>query len=188
MKGFYITVKNGLLDPKHVKAMGGDRNVGTIWLFMWLLDKMTIINDEIGEGKVLGGKPIKYEEVKEDLGMSRRTYIRWIEMLRDGGYIKTDRTPYGLKITVFKAFKVFNQRSASKGTSNVRPKAHQNNVGGTSNIRQDSRQDRKTASSKKKPYYGKLEMRKVKGKWFVIPVDNSSWLEFNDHKSKIIWR
>lgn len=133
MKGFYITVKNGLLEPKHIKAMGGDRNIGTIWLFLWLLDKMTIINEEIGEGKVLGGKPIRYEEIKRDLGISRRTYARWLQMLIDGGYIKTLRTPYGLCITVYKAFKVFGQRSATKGTSNMPHKAHLYALGGTSN-------------------------------------------------------
>ena len=110
MSGFYITIKNGLLEPKHVKAMGGDRNVGTIWLFLWLLDKMTIIDYDKGEGKVLGGKPIKYEEVEKALGMSRSTYKRWIKMLIDGGYIQTTRTPYGLSITVYRAYKKFGKR------------------------------------------------------------------------------
>lgn len=114
---FYITVKNGLLDPKHIKAMGGDRNIGTIWLFLWFLDKMTIIDHEKGEGKVLGGKPIKFEEVQTDLLISRATYKRWIEMLRNGGYIDTNRTPYGLQVTVYKAFKVFGQKTERRRTS-----------------------------------------------------------------------
>lgn len=127
MKGFFITIKNGLLDPKHIKAMGGDKGIGTVWLFLWLLDKMTIIDHEIGEGKVLGGKPISYEEIEKDLGISRRTYARWINILRDGKYITTKRTPYGIIFIVHKAFKVFNQktgekqRSATKGTSAVVP-------------------------------------------------------------------
>ena len=114
MNGFYITVKNGLLEPKHFKAMGGDRNIGTVWLFLWLLDKMTIIDHEKGEGKVLGGKPIKFEEIQADLGISLATYKRWLNMLRENGYIETTRTPYGLTITVFKAFKVFGQKSDRK--------------------------------------------------------------------------
>lgn len=131
MKGFFITIKNGLLDPKHIKAMQGDKGVGTVWLFLWLLDKMTIIDHEIGEGKVLGGKPISYEEIEKDLGISRRTYARWINILREGKYITTKRTPYGIIFIVHKAFKVFNQkaedkkRSATKGISpDVTDKAH----------------------------------------------------------------
>jgi hypothetical protein len=71
MKGFYIEITNNLLEPKHRKAMGE-----SVWLFMWLLDKITSISDE-QIGKVLGGKPIKYEEVNNDLDITERTYRRF---------------------------------------------------------------------------------------------------------------
>jgi len=160
MKGFYITVKNGLLDPKHIKAMGGDKGFGTVWLFLYFLDKMTVIDEEIGEGKVLGGRPIKYDDVKEDLGISRRTYARWLEMLRKGHYIKTTQTPYGLSVIVYKAHKVFGRKASGKNgektvgnkKTDVTYKAHLNPdkahliAGeGTSNIRQHSRQYNKTS-------------------------------------------
>ena len=64
MKGFYITIKNNLLDPKHVKAMGGNSGMATVWLFLWYVDKITFIDEIKGEGKVLGGKPIKYKDIK----------------------------------------------------------------------------------------------------------------------------
>lgn len=161
MNGFYISVKNELLEPKHIKAMGGNRNVGTIWLFLWLLDKMTIIDHEKGEGKVLGGKPIRYEDIKADLGISRATYKRWLDMLREGNYIKTTRTPYGLVIVVYKAFKVFNQRSVMKEPSaqgrrlNNEPsmsriRAISKSGYEPSNIRQDSRQYKDYGDFKKK--------------------------------------
>lgn len=156
MSGFYITVKNGLLDPKHIKAMGGDRGIGTVWLFLWFLDKMTLIDHDKGEGKVLGGKPITYEEVKEDLGISLATYKRWLVMLRKGGYISTLRTPHGLVITVYKAFKVFGRRVKEEDswrTGEPSPKkreldrepspppsvSHHPPSGEPSNIRQDSK-------------------------------------------------
>jgi hypothetical protein len=110
MKGFYIEITNNLLDPKHREAMKE-----SVWLFMWLLDKMTSI-DEQGIGKVLGGKPIKYEEVKADLGISIRTYRRWIEQLKEKGYINLLRTPYGCVLTVNKARKRFG-RSVNNGTT-----------------------------------------------------------------------
>ena len=109
MKGFYIEITNNLLDPKHRAAMKE-----SVWLFMWFLDKMTSI-DERGVGKVLGGKPIKYEEVKIDLGISVRTYRRWVDQLEEKRYINQKRTPYGCVITVNKARKRFG-RSVNSGT------------------------------------------------------------------------
>ncbi len=110
MKGFYIEITNNLLDPKHREAMKE-----SVWLFMWFLDKMTSI-DENGIGKVLGGKPIKYEDIKADLGISVRTYRRWTDQLKEKGYINVLRTPYGCVITVNKARKRFG-RSVNNGTT-----------------------------------------------------------------------
>ncbi len=108
MKGYYIEVTNNLLDAKHYKAMGD-----SVWLFMWLLDKITSINEK-GIGKVLGGKPIKYQDLELELGISKRTYQYWIETLKAGEYINTIRTPYGLSISINKAKKKFGRRDVQK--------------------------------------------------------------------------
>ena len=126
MKGFFIEVTNNLLDPKHHEAMGD-----SVWLFMWLLDKITSI-DEDGVGKVLGGKPIRFDEIKKELSLSRRTYADWIKKLRDAGYIGTIRAPNGLSIKVKKAKKRFGRemcrnlhiRCARSCISDVRKTAH----------------------------------------------------------------
>jgi hypothetical protein len=102
--GYYITIKSDLLEAKHVESMGL-----SVWLYLWMIDKMTVIDQKTGTGKIWGGKPICYEDVKADLGISRATYKRWLNMLRSGGYIETLRTPTGLVITVNKAFKIFGQ-------------------------------------------------------------------------------
>lgn len=103
---FYITVSNGLLDGDHQKKIGS-----AVWQFMWCLDKMTII-DSKGEGKVLGGKPIKLSEVQ---GASERTVSRNLNKLEQLGYIKIIYAPYGMIIRVMKAKKVFQKRSANNG-------------------------------------------------------------------------
>lgn len=108
MKGFGIYVKNNLLEPKHIENMDA-----AVWLYLWLLDKMTSINEN-GIGKVLGGAPITYTQIHDELGLSERTYQRWISKLRDAGYIRTLRTPYGLVITVNKAEKIFTKKRAAK--------------------------------------------------------------------------
>lgn len=82
----------------------------SIWLFMWLDDKITKIDDK-GVGWVLGGKPIKYEEyIKPELGISLATYTRWVKILSSYPYIKAIRTPYGISFRVFKAHKNFKKR------------------------------------------------------------------------------
>lgn len=110
MKGFYIEVTNNLLDPKHRAAMGE-----SVWLFMFFLDRMTSIDEE-GIGKVLGGKPIKFDEIEHDLGIPERTYSRWMSILKKHGYINVRRTAYGLVVSVNKAKKHFG-RVAENGVS-----------------------------------------------------------------------
>ena len=111
MKGFGIEIKNDLLDPKHVENMGQ-----AVWLYMFLVDKMTSITEQ-GVGKVLGGKPIKYTEIKAELGISQDTYSRWIEKLAKYPYIEITRTPYGISFRVLKAYKRFGKRIRTNAES-----------------------------------------------------------------------
>jgi hypothetical protein len=139
MASYNIPITNTLLEDKHYQAMGS-----ALWLFIWFIDKMTKI-DANGNGKVLGGKPITYEEIKEHFNVSRRTYNRWVDALRDNGYIDTIRTPYGLQIIVHKAKKGYikNERDVPNMTQPDVPKmsrdvpksAERYAKSGTSNIR-----------------------------------------------------
>lgn len=117
MKGFGIYIKNTLLDPKHVEAMGQ-----AVWLYMWMIDHMTSI-DEKGVGKVLGGRPVKYDEIQKELGISQDTYTRWIDKLEEYPYIITTRTPYGIVYKVLKADKRFR-----KDSGRIRKPADSNRV------------------------------------------------------------
>jgi len=103
-----------------------------IWLYLWFIDKMTSI-DEAGVGKVLGGKPIRHSDVESELGVSERTYNRWLSILRAHGYINTKRTPYGLQITVNKAHKAFGKRYAKNGMSDTPEVADHSDKNGGSN-------------------------------------------------------
>ena len=47
---------------------------------------------------------------------------------------------------------------------------------------------RQYAFSKKKPFYKGEEMRWLRGKWWVIPKDGGSWLEFAGSESEIDWK
>lgn len=122
MNGFYISITNRLLDPKHKDAMGT-----AVWEFMWLLDKITKI-DEGGVGWVLGGKPINIEDIRKDLGGDEKTVRRNLQRLEEEGYIRKIRTPRGISIRVAKAKKPFGKsvrtkmsvRSGKNVRSNIR--------------------------------------------------------------------
>jgi len=127
MKGFGIEIKNDLLEKKHIESMGI-----AVWMYMWCIDKMTSISED-GIGKVLGGKPIRFKEIGDELGISIRTYQRWSAVLSEHGYINTLRTPYGVVISVNKAHKRFGKRYATNDTSDTTNMAHLYDKSGTSN-------------------------------------------------------
>ena len=56
-------------------------------------------------------------------------------------------------------------------------------------IREDKiREEKRENSFFKKPFFKGKEMRKVKGKWFVLPKDGGEWLEFAAPLKDIEWR
>lgn len=143
MNDFYITVNNGLL--KHKKRMGS-----AVWEFMWLLDKITSVSED-GVGLVLGGRPIKLEEIANDLEITRVNVSIALNKLEKEGYIQTLRTAYGTIIKIYKAKKVFNQKRELSKTITPELSKSINPVNKTiilrkqidnSNIRQDTRQDK----------------------------------------------
>ena len=100
-RGLPIGARAGLIDPKHVKAMGSAR-----WLYDWILWRITA--EEDGLGYVLGGCPVRCEEIAADLGVGLRTVYRWMGRLR-GRYIRTRHAVaygrHGLVIEVLKSKK-----------------------------------------------------------------------------------
>lgn len=81
-----------------------------VWEFMWCLDKVTRI-DKDGKGWILGGKPIKLEEV--GMGLSRDGVSKNLHRLEEQGYIQIIRTPYGLSLRVNKVKKRFGKNTTS---------------------------------------------------------------------------
>ena len=120
---FYITISNGLLEGDHHNRMGN-----SVWLFMWLIDKVTKI-DEDGWGWVLGGKPINLEEIQH---IPRRSTQRYLAILKKEGYIEIIRTMRGIIIKVAKAKKRF-QGAPKMAHHNDEPEmAHQDTKNGAS--------------------------------------------------------
>lgn len=116
MNGYFISITNNLLEDKHFERMGN-----AVWLYMWLIDKMTEISE--GQGIVNHGNPITYSMVKNNFSsMSLRTYRRWIFELHEAEYINTGRAKHGLYITINKAKKQFGKQAQSSSAKNGTPK------------------------------------------------------------------
>lgn len=112
MNGYFISITNNLLEDKHYEAMGQ-----SVWLYMWLIDKMTDISE--GQGIVNYGNPITYAQVAEHLtSLSDRTYRRMLATLRDAGYINTMQAKYGVYVTINKAKKQFGRQAQSSPAKN----------------------------------------------------------------------
>jgi DNA-binding MarR family transcriptional regulator len=80
---FWIGAKGGLLDRKHLDAMGE-----AIWLFLYFLMRQTEVNNA-GEGVVLYGKPLSRRDLAEDTGWPESRIKVWTARLRKHGYIRT---------------------------------------------------------------------------------------------------
>ena len=101
---YFITVATGLLTAKHREKMQVNKKTTALWMYMWFLDKITKIDSEM-LGWVLGGKPIKLEDIPihDDIKCKRKVF----SCLEKEGYILTNRTPYGRQVWVTKAKKIF---------------------------------------------------------------------------------
>jgi hypothetical protein len=109
---FPIPISNGIVDPLHRKKIGS-----AIWLFLLFIDWTT--NEQNGVGRVHGGKPVKVKELMERLDLQERQVRDQLQRLKDGGYIRLNRTPYGYSIEVLKSKKwVFRDRQKTAALSN----------------------------------------------------------------------
>ena len=83
-------VSSGLLDAKHVRAIGE-----ALWVFLALVDRQTS-----EDGEVNAGRPLQVGEIAARLGVSRRTCERHLARLEGAGYIIRTRTSYGFVYSI----------------------------------------------------------------------------------------
>jgi hypothetical protein len=87
-KSYPFPVWSGLLTRKHWARIGN-----TLWVFLWLLDRTTLERD--GWGIVLGGRPVRDEEIATCFGFHRNKTANHRRTLLRSRYIEATRTPYG---------------------------------------------------------------------------------------------
>jgi hypothetical protein len=95
---FWIGAKGGLLEQKHIRAMGP-----SVWMFLYLLRGQTALN-KAGEGVFNYGHPTTLEQVSNDLnGTPVATIRRWVARLKRTNYIRAEEhSHYGITIWISK--------------------------------------------------------------------------------------
>jgi hypothetical protein len=87
-------LSTGLLDPRHVKAIGR-----AVWVYLWFLNRVTkdeqrAVDDFVGI--VLNGRPLSIDEIAEELGFDYYACRRDLARLVRAGYIERRKTGAGM--------------------------------------------------------------------------------------------
>lgn len=120
-KNYNAGLRGVLFEARHYARMGQ-----AVWLYGWLVLRET--RERNGIGLVLGGRPVTYCEIEEETGFARKTLQRWMQVLRQRGYIETTTAPGGIIVRIQKAKKFLRQgvqgssRNFQQGGSNVEGK------------------------------------------------------------------
>ena len=141
-ESYPFPVYSGVLEPEHYKRIGT-----AIWLFLWCVSATT--KDEIDEngviwGRVLGGKPVKLQDISERFGVNEKTVRRWVEALEYHDYIRVIRAPTGLVITVKNS-----KKFTDKNVQSVNPdRTKMSNQSPSDRTKMSARSDKNVQSNK----------------------------------------
>lgn len=87
-------VSAGLLDPRHVQAIGR-----AVWVYLWFLNRVTM-DEQRGDddfvGIVLNGRPLSIDEIAEELGFDYHACRRHLARLVKTGYVERRKTGAGM--------------------------------------------------------------------------------------------
>jgi hypothetical protein len=94
----FVRVRAGLLEPKHVAAMGGS----PLTLYLWLHTRVRFRGE--GAGTTFPDQPYRHRDAAEALGVPFSTVRRWLRALVVGGYVTTRELPKsdGLELCITK--------------------------------------------------------------------------------------
>ena len=93
----FVNIRTGLLEPKHIKAMGGGSPLA---LYLWLQTRVRFTGD--GAGCTPPNEPYRHEDAADALGASFGSVRRWFRALLAGGYITASTTRYGMHVVITK--------------------------------------------------------------------------------------
>ena len=115
-KGLNSGIRGGLWDEKHRKKMGP-----ALCLFGKLVHWQT--KQKNGEGLVLGGRTLTYQEISDDTHWSVRSLQRWMARLRKHGYIDVKHSSYSKMVIRILHAKKFNPQQLEFPATGQEPSA-----------------------------------------------------------------
>ena len=120
----------------------------------------------------------------------RSTAIKAIKQLEKYRFIETEKIDG--KVTKYILLKLVDDKpikSSAKGLRHQSKRATGVVQKGYSNktYKQDL-SNKKDSSKKLKPFFRGEQMRRFKGKWWVLPANGDQWLEFAGRLSEISWK
>lgn len=110
-----------------------------------------------------------------------------INKIEKEGFIKTFRAP-DRSLYVRLMPKIKNLEFEGKGVRQTEQQVFGKPNSTIRTIDNNKRRGSSFSKKKLKPWYGEEEMRFSKGKWWVLPVDGSEWLEFAGEIKDIKWK
>ena len=154
------------------------------------------------DSKIQGWCWATRKKIGEFLGISARGITKIIERLVMKGMVEKDEETKYLKTTslwynsvVLERLKMRNTRTEQSSTSRnkVPMRTEQSSYGEDEQSSYNKNKDynnnyKKNPSSFKKPFFRGEEMRKSRGKWWVLPKDGSPWLEFVGDETAIEYK
>ena len=126
------------------------------------------------------------KKIAEELSISRSQVIRAIKRLEKYNIVKRERM--GKKLNN-RYYLIDKSEWSGRNFTSVPQELHL--VSGRNFHSKDAHSkdtQERSSSFKKKPFFREMEMRKVKNKWFCLPLDGSSWLEFAAKEKEIEWK
>jgi len=145
---------------------------------------------------MLAGLSFDHDEWDETLGVLDKFQKLNIATLNDNGIIKVNnfRKKQDIALTNYERVKKYRENKKVNDNEMI---TNDNGVKQIDNTRrEEKRKDKKEKEKEKevsslkkgKPFYDDQEMRLKNGKYFVIPKEGGSWLEFVGEEKEIEWR
>jgi hypothetical protein len=175
-----------IMDKHWHKLSGSEQKVlDYILRRTWGFDK---IADEISLTQLENG----IKNLDEGTGLSRPTIIKAVDSLIKKGFITKK---HGKKANHYELVKNLNYPSKNSLPLGSKNSLHTINRNTINNKQYSSLSKKEKIEAYKKrerfdekPYYRNEEMRWCRDKWWVIPKEGGSWLEFADSENKIEWK
>lgn len=133
----------------------------------------------VKEGQFITGR----KQLNEITGIPESTIEDILAFLESQGQIQQQKT------TKFRLITIINWKEYQNSDNKATTKQQQADTNkNDKNDKNEKKEDSSASKKKGKPHFRGLEMRWFRGRYWVVPNDGGSWLEFAGKESEIEWK